>query len=632
MILLILLVLAALTLVASVAMRVRGRRGAAAAGSGVANPANKTDAAVSPPPSPAVPAEIADPPPAPPGKAAEAAERTGRLPGGGQDPPVTPHRPRPRILEGRETASVEPTAPPLFVSDPTEADPAVPGPEIASALFSGLAPDDIDELDDLGRLDISIDLLRRSLPEWSASKTVSRRQFRGFLIAICVFVVGLVVFGHNLLIVFIVTPIIGLYMAAILLRLVLFRRSLSDPRILKISDEEALAVPGWRLPVYTVLVPAFREPEVMPRMVAQLRRMSYPRDRLDIKLLLEADDQVTIDAARSAIGTDTQGFEVVLVPMAQPQTKPKALNYGLTLARGQLLTIYDVEDRPDPLQLRRAAVALARLPDKVVCLQARLLYFNPQQNLITRWFAIEYQMWFAQLLPGLVDADAPIPLGGTSNHFRRKVLVDTGAWDPFNVTEDADLGVRLHRLGYRTAVLDSVTYEEANSDFVNWVRQRSRWYKGYIQTWLVNMRQPRQLMRDLGLKGFVLFNLFVGGTPLLAILNPVFWVMTVVWFVTRSPFLLSLFPMPLYYAGMACLIAGNFVFVYATMLSAYENDEPKMVLAAALTPFYWVMMAIAATKALVQIVVSPSYWEKTFHGLDRPEPALAPKESLTAPS
>jgi cellulose synthase/poly-beta-1,6-N-acetylglucosamine synthase-like glycosyltransferase len=365
----------------------------------------------------------------------------------------------------------------------------------------------------------------------------------------------------------------------------------------------------------------------MHRTVEQLRALNYPRGRLDIKLLLEEDDSGTIAAAHNAIGADSQGIEVVLVPSAQPRTKPKALNYGLLLARGQLLTIYDAEDRPDPLQLRRAAVAMGRLPERVACLQAKLLFFNPQQNVITRWFAIEYHMWFSQLLPGLVDVDAPVPLGGTSNHFRLNVLNDLGGWDPFNVTEDADLGVRLHRLGYRTAVLDSITYEEANSDFVNWVRQRSRWYKGYLQTWLVNMRHPNELRRDLGWKAFLLFNLFVGGTPLLAILNPIFWVMTIVWFVSRSGFILSLFPMPVYYAGLLCWLGGNFVFVYATMLSAFDSDDPNMVFAAALTPIYWVMMAVAAIKAALQIIISPSYWEKTFHGLDEPLAVRAPVQT-----
>jgi len=532
-----------------------------------------------------------------------------------------------------EQVSSKVTTPESTPADNDQAGPVTvrevkPGSEVESHLFSGLAPEPDSPLDDIGRLDLSVGLLRRAMPELSAARTLSRTQVKALIIAAGVGLVGFLVLGHVLLILVLI-PIIATYLAVLGFRLVLLRRSLVAPHTVLISDEEALAVPDWMLPVYTVLVPAFREPEVMVRLVAQLRQLNYPRHRLDVKLLLESDDTRTVVAAREAIGSDAEGIEVVLVPASLPRTKPKALNYGLTSARGQLLTIYDAEDRPDPLQLRRAAVALGRLPDNIVCLQAKLLFFNPQQNLITRWFAIEYQMWFAQLLPGLVDVDAPVPLGGTSNHFRRQVLTDIGAWDPFNVTEDADLGVRLHRLGYRTAVLDSITYEEANSDFVNWVRQRSRWYKGYLQTWLVNMRHPRELCRDLGWKAFILFNLFVGGTPLLAILNPVFWVMTIFWFVTRSNFILSLFPMPVYYAGLMCLLAGNFAFVYATMLSAFENDEPKLVLAAALTPFYWVMMAVAATKAGLQILISPSYWEKTAHGLDRlaaePKPDPSPE-------
>jgi cellulose synthase/poly-beta-1,6-N-acetylglucosamine synthase-like glycosyltransferase len=201
------------------------------------------------------------------------------------------------------------------------------------------------------------------------------------------------------------------------------------------------------------------------------------------------------------------------------------------------------------------------------------------------------------------------------------VLEEAGGWDPFNVTEDADLGVRLHRRGYRTGVLESTTGEEANSDFVNWVKQRSRWYKGYLQTWLVHCRRPRGLLSDLGWKGFVEFHLFVGGTPLLAILNPLFWLMTVLWFIGRPAFISHLFPAPVYYLGLICWLGGNFIFVYACMLSAYETRQPKLTLAAFLMPVYWVMMSLAAAKAAIQIVWNPSYWEKTQHGLD-----LVPRE------
>ena len=224
--------------------------------------------------------------------------------------------------------------------------------------------------------------------------------------------------------------------------------------------------------------------------------------------------------------------------------------------------------------------------------------------------------------PGLTDLDAPLPLGGTSNHFRTEVLRSLGGWDPYNVTEDADLGLRLHRLGYRTGVLDATTLEEANSDFVNWVRQRSRWYKGYLQTWLVHMRKPRQLREEIGTGGFVRFNLFVGGTPLITLLNPVFWTLVVLWFIGRPHLLEQSFPPFVYHFALLSWVAGNFVFLYAFLLVARDHtDRDHMVPMCLFIPAYWVMMSLAATKALVGLIADPSYWEKTVHGLDEPAPA-----------
>jgi cellulose synthase/poly-beta-1,6-N-acetylglucosamine synthase-like glycosyltransferase len=465
------------------------------------------------------------------------------------------------------------------------------------------------------RLRRSAHHLRITLPQLSAYRTLESRQRYGLLGAAFLALIALVVLRQNAVIL-VITFLILSYLAALTFRLYLFWTALRSPGEVVISDDEARAVPDDLLPVYTVLVPAFREPEVIEHLITNLRALEYPTSRLDIKMLLEEDDEATVEAGRALIKPEDEGIEIVLVPKGDPQTKPKALNYGLSLAHGQLVTIYDAEDRPDPLQLRKAAISLGRASDDTACIQAKLVFFNTQQNLITRWFDIEYRMWFSQLLPGLSHVHAPIPLGGTSNHFRRDVLTEVGGWDPYNVTEDADLGVRLHRRGYKTAVLESTTHEEANSDFINWVKQRSRWYKGYLQTWLVHCRRPRSLYRDLGWKGFLMFHLFVGGTPLLAMLNPVFWLMTILWFVAHPAFVLHVFPAPVYYAGLLCWLGGNFVFLYACMLSAYETKQPKLTIAAALMPLYWVMMALAAAKATIQIIFNPSYWEKTQHGLD----------------
>ena len=411
-----------------------------------------------------------------------------------------------------------------------------------------------------------------------------------------------------------------MYLAALIYRLAAFWLSIRKPELVVVTDEEARGLPDHYLPIYTVLVPAYREPAVIGALIERLSQLEYPPDKLDIRLLLEEDDRETIVAAMAA--RPGPQFTIVRVPHSEPKTKPKACNYGLEGARGTLVTIYDAEDRPEPLQLRRVVAAFARSDESVACLQAKLSYFNAEQNLLTRWFAIEYAMWFSFLLPGLVAQRGPLPLGGTSNHFRANLLAAVGGWDPYNVTEDADLGIRLARRGYQTRVLESTTFEEANSDVINWIKQRSRWYKGYLQTWLVHSRHPIELRRELGWRGFIGFNLFVAGTPLLSLVNPVFWSLTALWFVIHPPVIMALFPAWLYYLSLAVMVAGNFSLFYSWLISARTAGSRKLVFAAFLVPVYWALMSLAVIKAAVQLISAPSFWEKTVHGLDG---APAPK-------
>src|SRR3954447_19200002 len=301
---------------------------------------------------------------------------------------------------------------------------------------------------------------------------------------------------------------------------------------LPVTDEEVAALEERELPVYTILVPLYREAAVVRKLTAAIAELDYPRAKLDVKLIVEEDDDETIEALRSMFLP--AHFRLVVVPDAAPKTKPKACNYGLLQAEGKYVVIYDAEDLPAPDQLKKIAVAFAKAEERIVCIQCKLNYYNRDQNLLTRWFTSEYSNWFDLLMPGLDAADAPIPLGGTSNHFVTEKLVEIGAWDPFNVTEDADLGIRLHRSGYKTAIIDSTTFEEANSEFYNWVRQRSRWVKGYIQTWLVHMRHPIRLWRQVGGKSWWAFQFMIGGTFFSFLINPLYWALTTIWALTQA--------------------------------------------------------------------------------------------------
>jgi cellulose synthase/poly-beta-1,6-N-acetylglucosamine synthase-like glycosyltransferase len=232
-------------------------------------------------------------------------------------------------------------------------------------------------------------------------------------------------------------------------------------------------------------------------------------------------------------------------------------------------------------------------------------------------------MWFDLILPGLEQVDAPVPLGGTSNHFRMAVLRELGGWDPFNVTEDADLGVRLHKRGYRTLNVDSTTLEEANSELGNWIRQRSRWMKGHLQTWLVHNRHPRRTLAELGWRPYLAFQLLIGMGVLGALLNPVYWTLILVWAATQSGIIRQEFPPVLDYFAALNLLTWNFVFIYAAAAGVARRRAWSLVLYAFISPLYWALMSWATWKGALQLVTRPFFWEKTVHGLDAAEPTPA---------
>lgn len=365
------------------------------------------------------------------------------------------------------------------------------------------------------------------------------------------------------------------------------------------------------LPVITILLPLYRDAAALPMLCAAINGLDYPDALKDVKLLLEEDDPATLKEARR-LGLD-QRYDMIVIPAQAPRTKPKACNYGLYLAQGDLIVIYDAEDQPEPDQLRKAAAAFEQSEETLACVQARLNYYNPKDNWLTRLFTLEYSLWFDWLLPGLQKMGGPIPLGGTSNFFRTDVLRKVGGWDPYNVTEDADLGLRLSRLGYRVEVLDSTTFEEANCRLENWMRQRSRWMKGYLQTWLVHMRQPQRILAATGWKGFFAVQLFVAGNVFSALINPVMWLAFFVWLVFRPDGMAAFFPEPLVLLNLFALTFGNLFFMGLMAIGPLKRDTKSLAPFGLTAPAYWLLTSLAAYKALFQAITRPHYWEKTDH-------------------
>lgn len=449
-------------------------------------------------------------------------------------------------------------------------------------------------------------------PDYSAKQVLTRPQ--GIAIALLSLVAAACLFWNPSATLAAGNVTLGLLLlGSLLLRILLVWTGSGALYQSQTTTEELDALDPRTLPVYTILIPLYRDAAVVPTLARALRSLDYPRSKLDIKLILEGDDPETIEACKRA---GLEGcVELIVVPPGQPRTKPKALNYALPFARGQFLTIYDAEDVPEPDQLKRAVLAFRKAPWDVVCLQARLNYFNWRENWLTRMFTLEYSLWFDWYLPGLEALGIPIPLGGTSNHFRAEVVRAVGGWDPFNVTEDADLGIRFTMSGWRVGVLDSTTYEEANCHVWNWIRQRSRWVKGYIQTWLVYMRHPVVTLKHLGWKGFLGLHAFIGGAFLGPLAFPPLALMFLVWLTTRTKMFDPLFSPATLAVSLLLLLAGNGLLIYFHMLAAWMRRRPMLVFCALQLPAYYFLMSIAAWRALWQLVTKPHYWEKTEHGL-----------------
>ncbi len=454
--------------------------------------------------------------------------------------------------------------------------------------------------------------LRSVRPDESASRVFTGSQIVVFAALSLLLAAGLILDTSRTLSIIIVATSI-LYAAAVAFKGLLAFVGALEERELGVTDEEVAALDEHDLPVYSVLVPVYREPAVVPTLLAALRRLDYPLEKLDVLLLVEEDDEQTISAARAA--DPPPFFRFIYIPASQPRTKPKACNYGLAFCRGELVTIYDAEDIPQPDQLKKAVIAFRKGADSLVCVQAALNYFNPAENYLTRMFTLEYSYWFDYMLPGLDRLHLPIPLGGTSNHFRLGRLSGLGAWDPFNVTEDADLGIRASARGYTVGVVNSTTYEEANKAVKNWIRQRSRWIKGYMQTWLVHNRHPVKLLREIGPIAWLSYQFFIGGSIATFLINPLLWLCMLVWLIFRPDWIAAVFSGWVLDLALFNFLFGNMIGIYLSMLAVFRRRLFGLTPFALTNPFYWLLHSAAAYMALWQLFTKPFYWEKTDHGL-----------------
>lgn len=428
------------------------------------------------------------------------------------------------------------------------------------------------------------------------------------------FGIGLLTHAQQTAIVF-TASISAIYFADVLFNVFIILKSLHFPPDIRVSGEDLKKIKADALPMYSILCPLYKEASVLPHFIESMNAMDWPKEKLDILLLLEEDDKETIQAAQNM--QLPEHFSIVIVPDSQPKTKPKACNFGLNLAQGEYIVVYDAEDRPDPDQLKKAYLAFQRAHSTVVCMQAKLNYYNPHDNLLTRLFTAEYSLWFDVILPGLQSIQTTIPLGGTSNHFRTSELLHLEGWDPFNVTEDADLGARLFRKGYKTAIIDSTTLEEANGSVKNWFRQRSRWIKGYIQTYFVHFRNPFRFAKQYGHHA-ILFQLIVGGKIAFMLINPLLWTITISYFALFSlvgPTIEAIYPGTVFYMAATSLVVGNFIYLYNYMIGVAKRGQWELVKYVLFVPLYWLMISIGAGVAVFQFFAKPYYWEKTTHGL-----------------
>lgn len=362
------------------------------------------------------------------------------------------------------------------------------------------------------------------------------------------------------------------------------------------------------LPVYSILVPLRHEANMVDQLCASLARLEYPPEKLDVIFVIESRSSGTVRRVRRHLADSR--FSMIVVPDAPPRTKPKALGYALPMCQGEFVVVFDAEDRPEPDQLLRIVAQFRAQPD-VACIQARLVIDNGRQGMLPALFAGEYAGLFAVLLPALARWRLVMPLGGTSNHFRIDVLRALGGWDAFNVTEDADLGVRLSRRKVRCATSSARTYEAAPEHLLPWMGQRTRWMKGWMQTYVVHNRRPGWLLNDMGWRGAIMFQVVLLGMLLSPLLYASFAPLLVFMLLTGQ---LAWPGMQVWaIACMLVLVVGHGAAMATNLVGLNRTGQRGLIGWQVLLPLYWLLIAFATVRALREFALRPFHWFKTPH-------------------
>lgn len=503
-------------------------------------------------------------------------------------------------------------APPASPAENIAAAAAIPrsSGEPAHPLHQTIAPSPAARLDD------AVTALRRHKPAMSASTGLWPRQ-RLLLTGMASALVLVAMTAPSAASVTVQFVFAVAFAMLLCVRLLALHHALTSPQVAETPPAPWAGI-GEPLPVYTILVALHAEVPVVPQLTAAMRALAYPSARLDIIFALEAHD----DPTRTALLAQDlpPHMRLVIVPDGFPRTKPRALCYALTFARGDYVVVYDAEDLPDPNQLHRALAAFREGGATLGCVQARLAINNANGSWLATQFAIEYAALFDTILPAFAAHGLPVPLGGTSNHFARQALEQSGGWDPYNVTEDADLGVRLARSGWRVGVIPSDTWEEAPAAWQPWLAQRTRWQKGWLQTYFVHMREPAAAWRELGPASFVWFQIAVGGGLLSALAHPWFYALLALdWAHGRLFPPLAAGPSAwLWWTGIVNLALAAVATIALALTAVRRRRRPDLQLQALLAPLYWLPVSIAAYCAIAEWIRAPFYWAKTPHGVGAP--------------